>query len=377
MKVVSYTVRIGIIKNNFLPSGGGSERYTTQLIGHLRDRGHSLRVFASRWNASAHSSGVTLQPIRVPPGPPFLRLLAFARNCRAAVLEGDCDLVFSIERTIHQDIVRAGGGCHREWLVQRGRYCSWPRRLTFSLNPFHRTTLWLERRTFSPGCTRRVIANSHRGKSEIVRHYGFPKDRIDVVHNGTDCNRFTPRKRNGERRETVLLLVGSGFERKGLAFALRALAKLPTTVRLEVAGKGNPGPYRRLAARLGVGDRLTFLGTEAKIEAVYARGDILVHPAIYEPFSNACLEAMACGLPVVTSRINGASELVEPGINGTIVDEPADSDELSAAIRHFLDRDSREAASQAARRTGEAHPFSRNVEETLEVIRGLCDSGRG
>jgi UDP-glucose:(heptosyl)LPS alpha-1,3-glucosyltransferase len=231
--------------------------------------------------------------------------------------------------------------------------------------------LWLERQTFSTGCSRAVIANSHRGKEEIIRHYGFPAERIHVVHNGVDCDRFRPAPSPAERSGVTLLFVGSGFERKGLGFAVRALSRLPESVRLEVAGKGNSAPYRRLAGRLGVGDRLNFLGAITNIEAVYARGDILIHPAIYEPFSNACLEAMASGLPIVTSLINGASELVQPGLNGALVDEPGDAEALAAAIRTFLDREARKLASCAARKTAEAHPFSRNVEETLEVIRGL------
>jgi UDP-glucose:(heptosyl)LPS alpha-1,3-glucosyltransferase len=239
------------------------------------------------------------------------------------------------------------------------------------LNPLHLTLLWIERRTNSPANTRAIIANSHRGKEEIIRHYGFPPERIHVVHNGTDCDRFRPAPTRAERRETVLLLVGSGFERKGLEFAVRALTRLPASVRLEVAGRGKLAPYRRLAARLGVADRLRFLGSSNRMEEVYANADILVHPAIYEPFSNACLEAMACGLPVVSSRINGASEIIQPGKNGAVVEDPANTPALAAAVQPFLEPAVRAQAGVHARQTAEALPMSLNVDKTLAVIEQL------
>jgi UDP-glucose:(heptosyl)LPS alpha-1,3-glucosyltransferase len=301
-------------------------------------------------------------------GPSFVRALSFALNCRRVVQQSNCDIVLSIERTIRQDICRAGGGCHREWLIQRRRYRAGLGGNLFWLNPLHLALLWLEKRTFSPQNTRVVIANSHRGKEEIIRHYRFPGDRIHVIHNGTDCTRFNPASGKSDTGETVLVFAGSGFERKGLEFAVRALARLPANVRLEVAGKGDPTPYQRLAQKLGVPSRLRFLGTAEHMEEVYARGDILVHPAIYEPFSNTCLEAMACGLPVVTSRINGASEIIRPNENGAVVEDPADIPAFAAAIGFFLDPAVRQRARNAARQTAERLPMSLNVERTLAVI---------
>lgn len=360
-------MRIGIVKSNFFPSGGGSERYTNGLIAELRRRQHTVEVFASRWSADPAPAGVRLRPVRAWRGPAFLRQLSFALAGRRAVRASDCDIVFSVERTICQDIVRAGGGCHVEWLRQRARRISRLKRLAVRANPLHLSLVWLERRTFSCTHTGAVIANSHRGREEIIRHYGFPADRIFVVHNGVDCDRFQPRARRAEA-EFVILLVGSGFERKGVEFAIRALARLPAHARLRVAGRGHPAPYLRLARSLGVADRVEFLGSAGRIEDVYAGGDLLVHPAIYEPFSNACLEAMACGLPVVTSRINGAAEVVEPGRNGEIVEDPGDAVALAGAIERFLDPDTRARAGLAARRTAEAMTLALNVEQTLAVI---------
>ncbi|HYV26577.1 MAG TPA: glycosyltransferase family 4 protein [Candidatus Eisenbacteria bacterium] len=364
-------MRIAILKNNYVLSAGGSERYTNGLVAELMSRGHEVHVLAAHWDSAAVSTGVTLHRVPTIKGPSFVRALSFALGCQRAADGMNCDVVVSVERTIRQDICRAGGGCHREWLNQRRRYRPWPRGDLMWLNPLHFTMLWIEKRTYAPRNTRCIIANSHRGKEEIVRHYQFPAERIQVIHNGVDCDRFRPAPKKPERREIVLLFVGSGFERKGLGFAVQALARMPAAVRLEVAGKGNPSPYRRLAKRLGVADRLRFLGNAAPIEEIYASGDILVHPAIYEPFSNACLEALACGLPVITTSINGASEIIRSGGNGNVIEDPANIPALATAIEPFLDPAVRAQTRDAARQTAAALPLSLNVEKTLAVIESM------
>jgi UDP-glucose:(heptosyl)LPS alpha-1,3-glucosyltransferase len=361
-------MKIGIIKQKFVKLSGGSERYTSGLVAALKKTGQELHVFTATWDQSAEAQGVTLHRVPVMGGFSFTRQWSFAVNCRRAIERIPCDVLFSLERSLRQDIARAGGGCHREWIAQRCRYAPFWKQILFRLNPLHAVLLHLERQTYSSANTRFVIANSHRGKEEIVRHYGFPAERIFVVHNGADCERFKPSVRPA-RDDFVLLLVGSGFERKGVAFAIRALARLPARVRLRVVGNGRRGPYLRLAEQLGVAGRVEFLGTNERIEAAYADCDLLVHPAIYEPFSNACLEAMACGLPVVSSRINGASEVITPGKDGAVVDDPGDTAALATAIEPFLNSQTYAAASRAARQTAESLPFSRNVEQTLEVIR--------
>ena len=102
--------------------------------------------------------------------------------------------------------------------------------------------------------------------------------------------------------------------------------------------------------------------------SVYQGAEVLVHPAIYEPFANVCMEAMACGLPVVTSRINGVSEVIESGRNGAIIERPEDIEALAAAIRSFLDERIRRAAGVFARKTAEAHAFGPHITQTLRVI---------
>jgi UDP-glucose:(heptosyl)LPS alpha-1,3-glucosyltransferase len=358
-------VKIAVIRQRYTAIGG-AERYLDAIISQLVARGHDVHVFANAWRGE--SQGFTFRRVPMVRGMSFLKVLSFALFARQVVEREKCDLVFSLERTLKQDIYRAGDGCHREWLRQRARFLTPSRRLSVELNPLHRTIMAIDQRTFSPQNTGRIIANSHRGKREIIELYGYPAEHIHVVHNGVDIARFTPPKQRPASEKVILLFVGTGWERKGLGFAIQALATLPANVHLRVVGKGDTAAYQRIAEAAGVRDRVDFAGTSEEITAAYQRADLLVHPAIYEPFANVCLEALACGLPVITSAANGASEIIEAGKNGAVVERPENPEMLAATIRPFLDATFRSAAAGHARATAERHRLDAHVDETLRIL---------
>jgi UDP-glucose:(heptosyl)LPS alpha-1,3-glucosyltransferase len=352
-------LKIGLIRQRYVASGG-AERYLHGVIEELVARGHHVHLFASAWT---ETPGVQFHRVPIVRGTSFLKVLTFALSARKAIKRTECDLVFSLERTLKQDVYRAGDGCHLEWLLQRGHGVP-------KFNPLHLTILGLEKRVFSTSRTGWIIANSRRGRDEIVRHYQFPAERIEVIYSGVDLNRFQPRPaqmggRGSTRADGLrLLFVGTGFERKGLRFCIQALAKLPPNYKLTVIGRGDVRGYARYAADLGLGDRVRFAGHDLDMPAEYAKADLLVHPAIYEPFANVCLEALASGVPVITSRINGASEIIRHGESGAIVERPDDIAELVGAIRLFENRN----ASASARKAAEQFPFAANVQRTLDLL---------
>jgi UDP-glucose:(heptosyl)LPS alpha-1,3-glucosyltransferase len=349
-------------------SFGGAERYMDALVTGVLALGHEVHVFAHQWDPHARERGVILHRIGMVRGASWLRLPSFAWNCARAVRNAGCDVVLSLERTWQQDVYRAAGGCHRAWLAQRDRHATLWNRFWTRLNPLRSVLLWMEARTFSPRHTRGIIALSNQGRTEIQQYYPDAPAQIEVIHLGVDLAKYQPAAEPLPVRPFILLFVGSGWERKGLEFAIRALARLPEHVRLQVYGKGNPRRYGRLARRLDCAGRVEFRGIETDMPRVYQGGHVLVHPAIYEPFGNVCLEAMACGLPLIASRITGASEIILHRQNGWIAEEPADIPALTAAIQHFCDPLRWAAASKAARRTAERLPFALNVQATLAFI---------
>ncbi|MBI5644204.1 MAG: glycosyltransferase family 4 protein [Deltaproteobacteria bacterium] len=371
-------MRIGLIRMRYTPYGG-AEVFLNRFIAELIKRGHKADVFSSFWEGA---SGITVHKVDAG-GPRFLRPLRFAENAEKEVGRVNPDIVLSLERTYCQDIYRAGDGCHKEWLIQRAKTVSVTKRALISINPLHMVLLNLEKRLFSSGRLKCVVANSNRVKEDIIRHYGLPEEKICVIYNGIDPGAFKGpdeaerarlRASFGVNENTVLLLfVGSGFERKGLLYAIRALGFLKDKgdIRLLVIGKGKADGYIAEAKRLGVEGRVMFKGPVEGASSYYQAGDIFILPTIYEPFSNACLEAMAAGLPVITSRINGASEILSDGVNGGIVENPLDHEEIAGKITLFLDKNKRVKAGELSRAEALKHPIERNVEEFLKLIEGL------
>ncbi|HYB72496.1 MAG TPA: glycosyltransferase family 4 protein [Candidatus Sulfotelmatobacter sp.] len=382
-------MRIALIRRRYTPLGG-AERYAAAVAEGLARRGHEVHLFAERWSGDGGGPpGLTLHRVPVPPGPSFARVLAFAAGAARAVSRGPYDAVVSFERTLRQDVYRAGDGCHREWLLRRGAAMPPARRALMRANPLHATYLWLEGRIFRDPRCRLIIANSRRGRDEIVRHYGTDPGRIAVLYTGVDLEAYHPRHRAGRREavrrglgmaegELVLLFVGSGFERKGLGPLLRALDLLRRdagnlAIRLLVAGRREVR-YERMVRRLGLQGRVTFLGGAGNVADLCAGADAFILPSLYDPFSNACLEAMAAGLPPITSRANGTSELIEDGVEGFVLDDPTDPRAIAKAVLAVGDPAAREAMGAAARRRAEAHPFDDHVDRLLALIEGAARS---
>ncbi len=336
-------MKLALIRQRFT-GFGGAELYVSQLARRLKNRGHDVHILAREWPAD-DASGLVFHRIKGSGGPTFIRLRSFARAVARLVEEGDYDLVHSFERTYSQDIFRAGDGCHKEWLERRKRMRGPIHGWLDRINPRHRAFLDLETRMFSDARLKIVLANSRQGREEIIRHYGLPQNKIRVVYNGLDQKKFHPGLAELHRTsvrhklgltpdEPAALFVGSGYARKGLGELIRALPECP--VKLLVVGQDRAGPYQRLADQTGVKEKVIFLGPRSDVERLYGTVDIFVLPSWYEPFSNACLEALASGLPVVTTKETGAAEIIREGVNGYSVSLPVSPTELAEKITRAL-----------------------------------------
>jgi UDP-glucose:(heptosyl)LPS alpha-1,3-glucosyltransferase len=207
-------------------------------------------------------------------------------------------------------------------------------------------------------------------KSEIIDLYGYPADNIALVRNGIPLEqfRFNPELREKSRDELnvkpgeiALLFAGSGWERKGLRFAIAAMALCHNRkMRLLVAGRGNQRYYKS--------KRIQFLGEMPDLVRIYAAADIFILPTIYDPFSNACLEALACGIPIITTHSNGFSEIIADGVHGSIVDSANNVAALRDAIRFWSDAARRAAVRSTNSDCAAQFDISKNVEQTLAIL---------
>jgi UDP-glucose:(heptosyl)LPS alpha-1,3-glucosyltransferase len=218
--------------------------------------------------------------------------------------------------------------------------------------------------------------------NEITDLYRYPADNIDIVPNGVPIEKFRldPALREKARAELklkdgeiVLLFAGSGWERKGLLFAIEAMALCKNQkMRLVVAGRGDARPYKTTRLRFWRKDPVKFIGEVADLAPVYAAADIFISPTMYDPFSNACLEALASGLPVITTHSNGFSEIIEDRVHGSILDNPADLVGLRDAIYFWSDPRRRHAARSANIERASQFDISKNVAQTLQVLKRVA-----
>ena len=359
----SEKLNIGFVRRGFSPSGG-AEAYLRRVGGALVAAGHEATLFTTGdWPEKEWAFG---RIIRVGGGGP----IAFADELERIDPRKNCELLVSLERVWRCDFFRAGDGVHRAWLERKAQFETRLGRIVRRFNPKHDAILRLERALLGNGAARRVIANSAMVCNEIVRCYGFGNDRIDLIRNGVRVSDFgpAPRKRAAARAqlrigadEIAVLFLGSGWERKGLRFAVAAIEKLrEQRMRLLVAGRGNTRKYRS--------GSVTFLGEIEDVRLPLAAADIFILPTVYDPFSNASLEAMAAGLPVITTRANGCSEIIEPKVHGSVIDRPDDVNALRDALHFWSDESRRLTARPGLLERATQFDLSRNVAHTLEVF---------
>jgi UDP-glucose:(heptosyl)LPS alpha-1,3-glucosyltransferase len=364
-------LRIAVVRRGYSPSGG-AESYLKRLARGATEAGHHVQLIATtEWPEDQWRFG-SITRLRAE------SVVGFADELEEIRPQLHCDALFSLERVWTCDVYRAGDGVHRAWLARRRNFEIPLKQFVRGLNRKHRDLLQLEESLLADRKAARVIVASNMVKDEIVDLYAYPSDNIDIVRNGVpvDTFRFDPELREKAREDLklkpdqiALLFAGSGWERKGLLFAIQAMALCKDRkLRLLVAGRGNEKLYRTTRLRFWREEPVRFLGEIGDVARLYAAADVFILPTIYDPFSNACLEALACGLPVITTRANGFSEIIEDSVHGSIVDHAGDLVRLRDAIRFWSDPSRRAVARSANIERASQFDTSRNVEQTLKVL---------
>lgn len=352
-------MKIGLVRRGYSRTGG-AETYLRRFADAAVAAGHEVVLYAEQWPRAEWPWALVQVHSRSP--------RQFATALEALRPREACDFLFSLERVISCDGYRAGDGVHAAWLARRAEFEPFWKPWLRRFNAKHQQTLALERQLFGEGGAAMVIANSRLVKEDIERHFDYPAEQIAVIYNGVPAFTPPPDAREITRRDLALrddqlavLFAGSGWERKGLRFAIDAVRALRPSARLIVAGRGS-------ASALPASHRTLFLGPQANLARYYAAADVFILPTLYEPFSNACLEAAAAGLPVITTAHNGFSEVITPGEEGEVIDDPRDLHALTAALEKWADPARRAAARPLLERIGRRFTIGENVQQTLSLI---------
>jgi UDP-glucose:(heptosyl)LPS alpha-1,3-glucosyltransferase len=353
-------MKIGLVRRGFSGTGG-AEAYLLRLAhGLVRAGEEPILITSEAWPEDGWPGG---KIIRLPGASSTKFARAFASQ------SFDVDLTFSLERVPGCDVYRAGDGVHAAWLQRRARFEPGWKSWFHRYNPKHLALMHLERQVFRSA--RAVIANSRMVAEEIRHWHDYPEEQVSIVPNGIGTalprmDRAVARAKLGLREDVFCgLFVGTGWERKGLKFGTAAFESLDEDALLLVAGRG---PVARYAS-----PRAKFVGPMKDLSALFSAADVFVLPTIYDPFSNACLEALAAGLPVITTTANGFSEIIAPGVHGHAV-EPGDVAALTRALKFW--RISRANTEEACRLLAASYTIERNVNETLAVLNQVAAGKR-
>jgi UDP-glucose:(heptosyl)LPS alpha-1,3-glucosyltransferase len=333
--------RLALVRQKYRPDGG-AERFVSRALEALEDQDLDLSVITREWQGDVNPNWHIhlCDPMK---WGRVSRERGFANAARKIWQQEKFDIVQSHERIPGCDIYRAGDGVHRRWLLQRSRLLPAWRGQRLLSDRFHRYVMRAEQEMYAAPELKSVICNAQMIKNEIMADFGLPDEKITVIYNAIDNQKFLPvtealrhqlrQQFNIPQQAHCLIFVGSGFERKGLEAAIRAVA--PTDSILLVVGQDkDEKPYRGLAQSLGCEQRVRFMGVQKQTLPFYQAADALLLPTLYDPFPNVILEAMSCGLPVVTSQTCGGAEFIQQGVNGFVFDA-LDVKSLAESIREL------------------------------------------
>lgn len=354
-------LQVALVRARYTPYGG-AERFVQRALEALARDGLAVTVLAREWVGAGESDAPGVRWQRIDPFHlgRIWRDLSFRRGVRRALAQGRFDLVQSHERIPGLPVYRAGDGVHRVFLQQRARVLGPLARLRLKIDPQHLLALATERAMFRHPALRAVICNSRMVQHEIHTLFDVPLDKLPLVRNGVDTTRYAPPDAGARQAARaaldlpagapVFLFLGSGFERKGLAPTLDAFARLRAThphARLLVVGTDrHAARYRARARALGVDGAVRFAGGQREVRPWLHAADVLVLPSLYDPFPNAALEALACGLPVVASDRTGVAELLDEA-SGRVTD-PLDVPAIARAMGELLEAPERRRAAARA-----------------------------
>lgn len=383
-------MNIALCYESVLPARGGAETYIGDLSRRLAADGHEVHLYACRWDAAALPPSTVFHQLDVPKGPRFQRPWRFGRAVELALANSRHDVSVGFDKTWGQDVLYPQGGLHAASAAHNRRKFANPAVRFFAsaakwLDPAAWSFSRLERKQYLGESKSTVIVNSRMVLGHFAEFYGIGTDRLRVVHSAIDPGRFAapdrPARRFAERRRwdvaddtPVGLFVAMNYRLKGLAPLIRAAATVPKDKPFKLAIVGHPkfGRYLRIAHQLGVADRLLFLGHRNDPKDSYFAADFLVHPTFYDPCSLVALEALACGLPVITTKYNGASELLDVPANGLVIGDPHDAVKLGQAITTMLDPAYRTTARESARTAAARWTFEQHYQALLSVFREVA-----
>ncbi|MDY6825255.1 MAG: glycosyltransferase family 4 protein [Thermodesulfobacteriota bacterium] len=346
--------KIALAVENFSPFAGGAESYAVSLAAFLSDSGWEVHLFGERWEG--YPPNAVFHRMKVPSFlPAFMKILVFALKCRKRMLRDHYDVVLGFGNTIHMNVYQSHGGVHnistkKKIYAEPNAIVRFFKRITLFFSAKHYTRHWIESAPFQMQPAPIIVAISDMIKNDIKSFYKLPENNIQVVYNGVDVNRYNPTAGYSHRdktrdwlgvkdNETVFLFLSYDLKKKGIIPLISAaliLKQKGCRFRIVVAGGSPNMALKKRIKKFGLHNLFLFLGKTRNPLALYGGSDVFVLPTYYDACSLVVFEAMACGLPVITTNANGAAGIINNGEDGMVLQHPPEAVELADKMEHLM-----------------------------------------
>lgn len=332
---------VAILKTD-VKTKGGLEKAAHRIASGFSEKGAKVSILTTGKTDLPHVHAI--QTI----GPQFFKIEQFDHFVQKWVDKWQPDIVFGMDRNRYQTHIRAGNGVHAAFLKSRILTEGKLKYFSCLLNPFHRKILQIEKEAFENPNLQKVFANSKMVKQEIINHFQINPQKIEILYNGVEWKELTPhfqqwddvkmthyKNFNLDPDAFQFLFIGNGFLRKGLSPLLKALPLLKNqNYQLSIVGKDkNLSKFQNLAAPL----KVKFFGPQTNVFPFYQMADATLIPSFYDPFANITVESLAMGVPVISSKTNGGSEILN-NQNGFIIDDLLSIESIADTMDKAMDQ---------------------------------------
>jgi len=346
---------------------GGAERSVFELASQLLLSDVKVTVLAAKGETQAKNTKI----LCADSGGKRASLAEFDKALRNHLIDNRYDIIHSTLPFVFADVYQPRGGSYPEAIIRNAAsyqnpIVSWYKMATHYAN-VRRLALFRAEKQLCGDFNRTIVAAvSEYVKRQFKEHYGLGDERIVVVPNGIKpAGQVRAEKATKLRRQifvnlgiteaampALFLFAANNFRLKGLANLIKALAltvagRTARPICLIVAGAGSSRRYRHLAKKLGVSERIAFLGKLRNIQSVLSISDVAVLPSWYDPCSRFILEALAAAKPVITTRYNGAAELFVNNRHGSVIYRCDDARALAGAMSFYADPENAKKAVDA------------------------------
>ncbi len=356
---------------------GGAERYCLTLIKGLKKLNHNV-ILIGEFCDTETQRYVDFIPVKSKSLLSSISNLRFHKEVQKRLVNYKDYIIYSLSRTYPVDIYRVTDPLHIHHITIN--YNNKFKKIWTNISYRHRVLLDLEYKSLKNA--KLIITISKLDKKLVESYYHINPKKIKVIYNGVDQHLFTLKVKDFRKtvrqqlginnKVTCYLFPAMDFKRKGLNTLLLALTNIKFPFKLLVAGNGPIKKYKKKAKQLGIADKIIFLGRCKDIEKLYGACDLMVLPTTYDPFGNVHLEALACGLPVLTTAQAGGSEIVIPNKTGYIMKDCFSVEEL---VNYLNDFESKKHLwpnwSIAASKSIKNFTIERNIKQNIELLKQI------